>query len=85
MSLESNRCRCNDITLAKDISCFRCQKKWIVKLEHHERVSRCPKHHMSIAMCGGATPPLCEKCDEGYFVDRQNMGMFPTWVLVKKE
>lgn len=79
-------CVCND-NLTKDLTCFNkeCEKVWTVPLQFHERVSNCPQHHSSIAMCGGSTPSVCSTCSaEGYYVEREGGGWFPTMTLKKK-
>ena len=46
-------CICNDESLSKTLSCFNCNEKWNEKLDDHERISECPEHNQSIAVCGG--------------------------------
>lgn len=80
---EKCKCKCNDMTMVHKFSCFNrdvCQMAWEEPMPSHERMSRCPLHHSSIAICGGGNPRLCYKCTEdGYYceVDRSQGPWFP--------
>ena len=78
-------CTCNDETLTNKISCFSCKTEWSVPMSNIERVSICPKHKLGIAMCGGSGPTLCTDCtNQGYYVEREGSGWFPTFVVKRK-
>ena len=58
---KSTECICHEETLTERVHCRICPRSWNEKLAYFERVSRCPQHNSSIAVCGmGAT--ICEKC-----------------------
>lgn len=63
----SSPCDCQEYQ-ETERTCFRCKLKWIEEMAKHEKVSKCPEHCTSIAICG-SSPPLCKDCkDEGYYV-----------------
>jgi hypothetical protein len=82
----SDTCKCDDKTQTKTVSCFNCDVKWKENLMHHERVSQCPKHHNSIAICGGTYPSLCDKCQsEGLTITAEGDDCFPTFKVCRNE
>ena len=77
-------CICNDVRLAKTISCFNCNKKWVTKKPHNERVADCPLHHMNVDVCDGIIPSLCGTCYiKGFRVEPKSTEWFPEWVIVE--
>lgn len=80
--MSSEECSCNK-SKEKTNTCFRCRTTWSSNLSYEERVSDCPVHYMSIAICG-VTPPLCSECEkEGYYL-KSGKGFFDPPVLLKK-
>lgn len=84
---QTNECICNDESKTKECTCMNCQTVWSRGLDHHERVSKCPQHRMSIAICGGATRDfLCQACkDNGYYVESSGGGFFPKFEIKQKD
>lgn len=72
-------CSCNDESLVEQKICFNCKETWEEQMPKHIRVSNCPSHHDSIAICGGG-PSMCKKCKEdGYYVETSfGFGSIPT-------
>lgn len=78
-------CTCNDESMTKTINCFKCGMTWQTQIPYHERVSTCPVHRTSIAICGSTGPQLCSQCtNEGQYVERQGTGWFPAYEVKKK-
>ena len=83
----STLCNCNNESLEKTMTCFKCRSTWSEKMHHHERVASCPdeEHRMSISICGSTCPSLCQTCtDSGYSVQSEGGSWFPKYTVVKK-
>ncbi len=80
-------CICNDDTLEKTLICYQCKATWNLKLEYHERMSKCVLHKKGIQICGdGCGPSLCNQCKtDGYILqaDRTENPWFPKWTVIK--
>lgn len=62
-----NGCSCNT-SKKKTRICARCNTTWQEDMDYEEKVSECPQHYMSIAVCGDSRQ-LCTTCtNEGYAV-----------------
>lgn len=81
-------CICNDDTLEKTLTCYndQCKATWNIKLQYHERMSKCAVHRGGIQICGDTGPSLCNQCKtDGYALqaDRTQNPWFPKWSIVK--
>ena len=79
---DSAECSCNDTTKERNHICYNCEAKWNEPMAHSERISSCPKHRYSIAICGGS-PSLCQKCEADGYVVSGGWGMAGTLELTK--
>ena len=58
---------------------------FIANKEHYERVSECPRHYSSMAICG-TNPPLCDTCqNSGYYIHREGGGFFADLSVRKRD
>ena len=81
-SESSKPCCCNDTTKQRTHLCYNCEAKWNEPMGYSERISSCPQHHFSIAICGGS-PSLCTKCQADGYIVSGGWGMAGTLELTK--
>jgi len=77
-------CHCN-LPLEKEYICMQCAKPFTVLLEQHERISTCPQHKHTVAVCGIIFRALCSSCEaEGYCLKIVGRGFLPEYQIIKK-
>lgn len=70
-------CICNDETSTKQITCLNCKSTWNRPKYYQERVSECPLHHSTIAICSFPSE-LCDSCkNQGYYIE-PGFGFMPS-------